>query len=196
MRNAAAVAALVLLAACSSTPPAAKPRTRAASPRSSPGATLEAPRVEDFGVADVPRPPSALPEVEDARDEPRAAVIDAKWASDVGDIPFIVGRSKGMEVAAATGRPPMFYFTTTWCGFCRQLARTAFTDKDNVERVKEHFTPILLDGDDPDVAPYKEKYRVIGFPTVVFADMDGNQTGVVYGADAPAFKKTVTHLAP
>ena len=36
------------------------------------------------------------------------------WAEHMGDIPFLVGRAAGDAEAAFTGKPPMYFFTTTW----------------------------------------------------------------------------------
>jgi len=49
-------------------------------------------------------------------DEPAPA--DAKkakdWTEHMGDIPFFVGREAGEAEAEFTGKPPMYFFTTTW----------------------------------------------------------------------------------
>ncbi len=37
-----------------------------------------------------------------------------KWGEHMGDLPFIVGYAKGMKEVEFTGRPPMYFFTTTW----------------------------------------------------------------------------------
>ncbi len=37
-----------------------------------------------------------------------------KWADHKGDLPFIVGSEKGNQEAKFTGKPPMYFFTTTW----------------------------------------------------------------------------------
>jgi hypothetical protein len=42
------------------------------------------------------------------------AKLKAKWADEMGDLPFVVGVAKGMRVAEATKRPPMFFYTATW----------------------------------------------------------------------------------
>jgi hypothetical protein len=52
-------------------------------------------------------------------DEPAAADAakdgEAKdWAEHMGDIPFLVGRAAGDAEADFTGKPPMYFFTTTW----------------------------------------------------------------------------------
>ena len=36
------------------------------------------------------------------------------WADHMGDIPFLVGRAAGEAEADFTGKPPMYFFTTTW----------------------------------------------------------------------------------
>src|SRR5262245_43044101 len=132
--------------------------------------------------------------------EPDAAApvgaADSKWADDVGDVPFVVGLAAGTKAVAATGRPPMYYFTTTWCGFCRQMAQTGFKDADAVARIKANFTPILLDGDDPAYVSLGAKYGVRVFPTIVFADRNGTARDVVVGADVERFRNVLARLAP
>jgi len=121
--------------------------------------------------------------------------VDAKWADDVGDVPFVVGLDAGTKAVAASGRPPMYYFTTTWCGYCKQLAATGFRDADFVAKVKANFTPILLDGDDPANAELAGKYGVEGFPTVVFADAAGNAKASSVGADVGKLKTALARAA-
>jgi thioredoxin-related protein len=125
-----------------------------------------------------------------------AAKADPKWAEDVGDVPFVIGLDAGTKAVAATGRPPMYYFTTTWCSYCRQMARTGFKDADAVARIKANFTPILLDGDDPAYVSLGAKYGVQCFPTIVFADKNGTARDVVVGADVERFKNVLARLAP
>jgi hypothetical protein len=36
------------------------------------------------------------------------------WADHKGDLPFIVGYEKGMKEVEFSGKPPMYFFTTTW----------------------------------------------------------------------------------
>ena len=37
-----------------------------------------------------------------------------KWEEHMGDLPFIIGYEKGMKQVELTGKPPMYFFTTTW----------------------------------------------------------------------------------
>ncbi len=36
------------------------------------------------------------------------------WKDHVGDIPFIVGREEGMKEVEFTGKPILYFYTTTW----------------------------------------------------------------------------------
>jgi Cu/Zn superoxide dismutase len=36
------------------------------------------------------------------------------WSDHKGDIPFIVGRERGMKEVAFTGKPILFFYTATW----------------------------------------------------------------------------------
>lgn len=36
------------------------------------------------------------------------------WSDHKGDIPFIVGRERGMKEVAFTGKPVLFFYTATW----------------------------------------------------------------------------------
>lgn len=36
------------------------------------------------------------------------------WSKHVGDIPFIIGREAGMKEVEFTGKPILFFYTTTW----------------------------------------------------------------------------------
>jgi thiol-disulfide isomerase/thioredoxin len=140
-------------------------------------------------------PAACGPDKTPAPPSPTTAV-DSKWAEDVGDVPFVIGLAAGTKAVAATGRPPMYYFTTTWCGYCRQLAQTGFKDADAVARIKANYTPILLDGDDPANSSLSWKYKVQGYPTIVFADKSGAALDVVVGADVARFKNVLARLAP
>lgn len=62
-------------------------------------------------------------------------------------------------------------------------------------RVKRSFTPILVDGDDPANAGFGRKYGLHYYPSIVFADADGNPLQTLDGADAESFKAAVADRA-
>ena len=50
----------------------------------------------------------------EAQDGDAQAGESKDWADHMGDIPFVVGRAAGEAEADFTGKPPMYFFTTTW----------------------------------------------------------------------------------
>src|SRR5262249_29753869 len=96
---------------------------------------------------------------------------DAVWSREMGGVPFVVGYDKGLAAAKASGKPPMYFFTATWCGWCKKLADESFSDAD-VVRALSAFTPVLVDGDAE--RSVCARFGVEGYPTVVFADAGGN----------------------
>jgi thiol-disulfide isomerase/thioredoxin len=69
-------------------------------------------------------------------------------------------------------------FSTTWCGPCQAFAP-------HFEEAQKHFRNIQfvsLDGDNPDNASLKEKYKVHAYPTLVFLDSSGKVLSAEAGA--------------
>ena len=70
---------------------------------------------------------------------------------------------------------------TTWCGPCRMLKQYTFPDKAVGEFFNENFINIALDmekGDGPAIA---RQYQVNAYPTLIFADGDGNMVTYTKG---------------
>lgn len=63
---------------------------------------------------------------------------------------------------------------TTWCGPCKWMSRNTFTDTDVASYFNDNFINVKMDmekGEGPGLA---RKYRVRGYPTLLFLDSDGN----------------------
>lgn len=43
-----------------------------------------------------------------------AGPADKDWSDHMGNIPFIVGPERGHKEAEFTGKPILYFFTTTW----------------------------------------------------------------------------------
>ncbi|MCE9637803.1 MAG: thioredoxin fold domain-containing protein [Planctomycetes bacterium] len=109
---------------------------------------------------------------------PAAEAGGDPWATHRGNVPFILGFEKGMAAVKDTGKPPMLFITTTWCGYCKKLAGESFTD-DAVVKILAKFTPVIVDGDvEKDICT---KYKANGFPKVVFCDVKGEAVSAVDG---------------
>ena len=82
-----------------------------------------------------------------------------------------------VQQAQAAHRPMIVDFGATWCGACNELATHTFADS-NVRAEAGRFVAVRVDATDEDneqVAKIKDKYRVVGLPTVVVLDSSGQE---------------------
>ena len=88
----------------------------------------------------------------------------------------------GLEDALLTRRPVVLTFYTDWCGWCRKLERTTFTDP-RFRDLSGSFVPVRVNGD-------KERslaalFRVRGYPTTVVLSRWGKEVGRIVGYQPP-----------
>ena len=79
---------------------------------------------------------------------------------------------------AETERRPMLVdFTAEWCGACKELSRITFSDP-TVMTEARRFVAVKVDAtneDDAEVDKVKDRYGVVGLPTVVLLGSDGRE---------------------
>jgi thiol:disulfide interchange protein len=86
---------------------------------------------------------------------------------------------QAVKQARAVGRPLMVDVSTSWCSACKRLDADVFSRAD-VAEVSKAFVCVRVDGDKR--ADLVRKFRVSGYPTVVFLDQDGRELGRARGA--------------
>jgi thioredoxin-like negative regulator of GroEL len=171
-------------AAPAAPPPAPADATPAAPAVAGPAAPVVGPIAETNPDADI-APPAAQ---EPVAPLPPTTVGSAK-------MPWVKSWDVALKQAKATGRPIFIDFYTDWCGWCKQLDRTVYTDP-QVVKVAADFVPVKLnaEGDGADVA---QKYRahISGFPTILFVNAEGKVEGKIGGyLPAPRFAETMGQL--
>ena len=103
------------------------------------------------------------------------------WSSDY---------TASLKIASISKKPLLVYFTTDWCGWCKVMERETFTDK-SVTDQSEKYIPVKLDAE-KDGAALAKKLKVSAFPTFVFLNASGVETGRIVGyRTAPTFRNMV-----
>jgi thioredoxin:protein disulfide reductase len=86
------------------------------------------------------------------------------------------GSEEAARTRAETERRPMLVdFTAEWCGACKELSRITFSDP-SVMAEAGRFVALKVDAtneDDLAVDKVKDRYGVVGLPTVVLLGSDG-----------------------
>jgi thiol:disulfide interchange protein DsbD len=79
--------------------------------------------------------------------------------------------------AASEAKPLLLDFTAEWCGACKELARHTFADP-TVMQEASRFVAVQVDAtsdDDPAIDQIKDKYGVVGLPTVILLGANGQE---------------------
>jgi uncharacterized protein YyaL (SSP411 family) len=77
--------------------------------------------------------------------------------------------------ARALRKPVLLSIAAEWCGSCREMDRTSYSDPFIATTINEQFVPIRIDADKrPDIS---ERYSLGGWPTTAFLTADGVVAG-------------------
>lgn len=115
---------------------------------------------------------------------PLAAIfflIAAKKPSAKEGITFFNGTWKEAVAKAQQENKPIFLdIYATWCGPCKMLAHNTFSNKKVAEFYNGSFINVSLDGEQGDGSALANQLKIIGYPSLLFFDKNGN--AVLYSA--------------
>src|SRR5271165_5777832 len=90
-------------------------------------------------------------------------------------IAWVYGDVDGAFARARSEHKPLFlYWGAVWCPPCNQVKATLFKRRDFVERSSQ-FIPVYLDGDQPSAQKLGDRFRVLGYPTMILFASDGTE---------------------
>ncbi|MDB5228818.1 MAG: hypothetical protein JWN78_3011 [Bacteroidota bacterium] len=90
-------------------------------------------------------------------------------------IKFFEGTLKdALKKAKETHKPIMVDMSTSWCGWCKKMKASTFTDKKAADYYNEHFISIELDAEHGEGLQLAQQYNVNSYPTLIYLDTDAH----------------------
>ncbi len=93
------------------------------------------------------------------------------------EITWLTDEKEALAKASSEGKPVLIDFGAEWCAACKKLEHQTFPDA-NVRSEAQRFVALRVDAtDDEDktVIELKDKYKVVGLPTVIMLDKTGKE---------------------
>jgi thiol-disulfide isomerase/thioredoxin len=108
-------------------------------------------------------------------------------------IPFIEGKpfAEVLRRAKAEDKPVMLDVVAAWCGPCKIMDQTTFSDPAVVTWSKKNVIPARVDAEKGEGRRIAARYQSYSYPTVLFLNADGNEIDrIVGGFGAIDFQRT------
>lgn len=86
--------------------------------------------------------------------------------------------SEAVALARREHRPVIIDFTAEWCGACKEMDHTAYSDP-RVQAALKRFVRVKVDAtndEDPAVRAIESRYRVMGLPSIILLDSTGKES--------------------
>ena len=99
-----------------------------------------------------------------------AAMTLGTGTANAADIKWHSSLSAAQAEAKKTKRPVLVYFSTTWCGPCKEMKRTTFKDSKVVAESRK-WTMVQIDAEKQEKVA--DKYKVAAYPTMVILKPSG-----------------------
>ncbi|MEP6942018.1 MAG: thioredoxin family protein [Betaproteobacteria bacterium] len=104
-----------------------------------------------------------------------APAPDASASQAAEGIAWREGDVDGAFAAARAANKPVFlYWGAVWCPPCNQVKATIFNRQDFIDRSR-FFVPVYLDGDSKSAQKLGERFKVVGYPTMILFTPDGRE---------------------
>ena len=102
-------------------------------------------------------------------------------------IPFVEGHpfAESLNRARAEKRPVMVDIYAVWCGPCKLMDQTTFSDKAVGAWAKANVVAVKVDAEKGEGRRLSRRYMVSSFPTVLLLDASGNEIDRLVGVHSP-----------
>ena len=104
-------------------------------------------------------------------------------ATTQSGIRFFQGSFQQALNEAKKQHKPLFVdFYAQWCGPCKRMAKTIFTQDSIGKYFNEKFISIQIDAEKPENVAIAKQYKIEAFPTLAFIANDGKAISISVGA--------------
>ena len=92
---------------------------------------------------------------------------------------------EALQMASEEGKPIFLDISASWCGPCKRLKANTFTDPEVEKLFNTGFINVLVDGEKGEGIHLVRKYRIRGYPSLIFVDSDGKLIAQTAGYHTP-----------
>lgn len=90
--------------------------------------------------------------------------------------------AKAIKQAQASGKIIFIDVHTSWCGPCKEMAKTTFTDSEVGDVFNQRFINLKIDAEQDEDGPIVSKtYSVAAYPTLLFINGEGKMVKKLVG---------------
>ncbi len=106
----------------------------------------------------------------------------ALQAQEKKGIQFFKGSfEEALKEAQKQNKPLFVDFYAVWCGPCKKMEKTVFTQEKVGNYFNEKFINLQLDAEKPNNIPIAKQYKVEAFPTIAFIGKNGKAISINTG---------------
>lgn len=95
------------------------------------------------------------------------------------------------EMSEEYPKPIFIEFTAKWCGWCKKMDKTTFSNDDVIDLLNDQFYAVKIDFDSPTPIEFKgdtytgkelaKHFGIEGLPTMIYLSSDQNNSETIVG---------------
>ncbi len=92
---------------------------------------------------------------------------------------------EALQMASEEGKPIFLDISASWCGPCKRLKAITFTDPEVGKLFNAGFINMVVDGEKGEGIHLARKFKIRGYPSLIFIDSDGQLIAQATGYRTP-----------
>lgn len=92
---------------------------------------------------------------------------------------------EALTLTKEKGKPVFLNISASWCGPCKRLKANTFADPEVGKLFNSGFINVMVDGEKGEGIHLARKYKIRGYPTLIFIDSEGQLIAQTAGYRTP-----------